>query len=107
MGARTVIAAAFGALVIACSGPHATATDARVRPSARPGFYRVETRLVNNGGSGQVEMTVRLHNKQTGRIVTQEQSVHLQPHDHTDVAVEIPAPRADYAVDVSVQYPPR
>jgi hypothetical protein len=109
VGARALIAAALAALVVvaACSGPHATATDARLRPSSRSGFYRVETRVANTGGSGQIDLIVRLKNREDGRVVTRQQPVDLQPHDRADVAVEIPAPPGDYAVDVSVQYPPR
>ena len=111
MGARTLIAAAIAvalsAAFCACSGPRATATETRVHPSARPGFYRVETRLVSSGGRGQVEVTVRLKNKQTGRVVTQAQPVDVEPRDHTDLAIEIAAPPGDYTADVSVQYPPR
>jgi len=108
MGARALIAGLLtSALLAACSGPHAKATDARVQPSSRSGFYRVETRLINTGGSGQIDLTVRLRNRANGRVVTHQQSVDLEPRDHTDVAVEIPAPPGDYAVDVGVQYPPR
>ena len=107
MGPRTLTAAALAALALGCSGPRATATDARVRPSARSGFYRVETRVVNAGGPGEVELTVRLRNTATGRIVTQQQPVELRPRDRADVALEVPAPPGDYAVDVSVEYPPQ
>ena len=107
MGPRALIAAALASLVIACSGPHATATDAHLQPSSRIGFYRVETRLVNTGGSGQINLTVRLRNRQTGHVVTQQEPVDLQPHDRADIAVEIPAPPGDYAVEVSVEYPPQ
>lgn len=107
MGPRTLTAAALLAVALGCRGPRATATEARLRPSSRTGFYRVDARLINAGGSGQVELTVRLRNKQTGWIVTQQQSVELQPHDRDDVSVELPAPPGDYAVDVSVQYPPQ
>jgi hypothetical protein len=109
MGSRplSAIAIAFTTLILACSGPRATATEGRVRPSARPGFYRVETQVVNSGGSGQVDLTVRLRNRATGRIVTQEQPVDLQPRDRADVVVEIPAPPGDYTAEVSVDYPPR
>jgi hypothetical protein len=103
---RWIAAAAF-AVVAACSGPRATATATKLRPSARSGFYRVETRLVNAGGRGQVELTVRLQNKANGHIVTQTQSVDLERRDHTDVALEIPAPPGDYDVDARVEYPPR
>jgi hypothetical protein len=104
---RALIAAALAAFAVACSGPHATATDTRVRPSSRAGFYRVETRLENAGGSGQVDVIVHLRNRETGRTVTQQQPVDLQRHDHADVAVEIPAPPGNYDVDVTVQYPPQ
>jgi hypothetical protein len=107
MGTRALIAAALAACIAACSGPRATATAARVRPSARAGFYRVEARLVNAGGRGQVELTVRLRNKETGRIVTQEQPVDLQPRDRADVTLEVPAPPGEYTVDVTVDYPPK
>jgi hypothetical protein len=106
MGARTLIAIVLAAVVGACSGPHATATDARVHPSARPGFYRVDLRLVNSGGRGQVELTVRLRNTASGSVVTQEQPVDLERRDRTDVAIEIPAPPGDYTVEVTVNYPP-
>ena len=91
----------------ACSGPRATATDTRVRPSARSGFYRVETRVENAGGAGQVDVTFRLQNRTNGRIVTQAQSVELERHGHADVALEIAAPPGDYAVEARVEYPPR
>jgi hypothetical protein len=107
MGPRTLTAAALLALALGCWGPRATATGARVRPSSRSGFYRVDARLINAGGSGQIELTVRLRNKATGSVVTQQQSVDLHPHDRDDVVVELPAPPGDYAVDVGVQYPPR
>ena len=107
MGPRALTRAVLVVLALGCSGPRATATDARVRPSSRSGFYRVEARVVNAGGSGEVELTVRLRNEETGRIVTQQQPVDLQPHDRADVAVEIPAPPGPYAVAVSVQYPPQ
>jgi hypothetical protein len=81
-------------------------TDTRGRPSARSGFYRVETRLVNAGDRGQIELTARLRNRETGLVVTHQQAVDLQPRDQIDVAMEIPAPAGDYAVDVGVQYPP-
>jgi hypothetical protein len=100
-------AAVLASLALACAGPRAKVTDAAVRPSARAGFYRVNARLTNAGGRGQIELTIRLRNTRDGRIVTQAQSVDVQPHDHTDVAVEIPAPPGDYAVDVQVEYPPR
>lgn len=107
MGARALTAAVLGALALACAGPRAKVTDAGVRPSARAGFYRVDARVTNAGGRGQIELTIRLRNNRDGRIVTQAQSVDLEPCDHTDVAVEIPAPPGDYAVDVRVDYPPR
>lgn len=106
MGPRALTAAAL-AVTLGCSGPRATATDARVRPSSRSGIYRVEARLINAGGRGEVELIVRLRNTVTGRIVTQEQPVDLRPRDRADVALEIPAPPGDYAVDVSVEYPPQ
>jgi len=101
------MAAALTALIAACSGPRARASDAHVRPSARPGFYRVEARLANSGGKGQVQLTVRLRNRETGRIVTQDQAVELEPRDQIDVALEVPAPPGHYEVDVAVEYPPR
>ena len=101
------LAAALAALLAACSGPRATATDTHVQPSTHPGFYRVEVRLHNSGGTGQVELTVRLRNTESGRIVTHTQSVDLQPHDRADVAMEIPAPPGNYTADASVAYPPR
>ena len=104
---RRWIAAAMFAVVAACSGPRATATATKLRPSARAGYYRVDTRLVNTGGRGQVELTVRLRNKATARIVTQTQSVDLERRDHTDVTLEIPAPPADYEVEARVDYPPQ
>jgi ABC-type uncharacterized transport system auxiliary subunit len=107
VGARALAAAALAALLAACSGPHATTSDTRVQASTRPGFYRVEVRVHNSGGTGQVELTVRLHNKESGRIVTHTQSVDLQPHDRADVAMEVPAPPGDYTAEVSVAYPPR
>ena len=102
-----MIAAVLGAWLCACSGPRATATETRAHPSPRAGFYRVETRLSNSGGSGQVEVIVRLRNKETGRVVTQAQPVDVEPRDHTDVAVDIPVPPGEYTADVSVEYPPR
>ena len=43
MGARAliagVIATVLGAWLCACSGPRATATETRVHPAARAGFY--------------------------------------------------------------------
>jgi hypothetical protein len=107
VGPRTLIAVVLTSLALACSGPHTTATEARLRPSSRSGFYRVETRLINTGGSGQIDLMVRLRNKETGQVVTHQQSVDVEPRDHADVAVEIPAPPGDYAVVVSVQYPPK
>jgi hypothetical protein len=107
VGARALIAAALAGVALACSGPQATATDARVAPSPRDGFYRVETRLVNSGGRGQVELLVRLRNNQTGRVVTHQHPVDLQPRDRADVTIEVPAPPGDYAAEVEVQYPPR
>jgi hypothetical protein len=107
VGPRALTGAALVALALGCSGPRANATDARVRPSSRSGFYRVETRVVNAGGPGEVELTARLRNTATGRIVTQRQSVDLRPGDRADVALEVPAPPGDYAVDVTVEYPPR
>lgn len=107
MGPWKLTAAALLAAALGCSGPRATATDAHVRPASRSGFYRVETRLLNAGGSGQVALIVRLRNRQTGAVVAGQKSVELQPHDRDDVAVEIPAPPGDYAVDVSVEYPPQ
>ena len=109
MGARALIGLVgltLAAFVVACEGPHARALDAQVRPSARAGYYRVEAHLVNSGGRGQVELTIRLRNERNGQIVTEARSVDLEPHDRTDVAVEIAAPPADYAVDVRVGYPP-
>jgi hypothetical protein len=103
---RALIAAVLTTFVVACSGPHATATEARVRPSFRAGFYRVETRVENAGGSGQVDLIVRLRNRETGRTVMQQQPVDVERHDHADVAVEIPAPPGNYDVEVSVRYPP-
>jgi hypothetical protein len=107
VGPRALRTVALAALALGCSGPRATATDAHVRPSSRSGFYRVEARVVNAGGSGEVELTIRLRNEETGRIVTQQQPVDLLPHDRADVAVEIPAPPGPYAVEVSVEYPPQ
>jgi subtilase family serine protease len=100
-------AAVLGALALACAGPRAKVTDTGVRPSARAGYYRVNARITNAGGRGQIELTIRLRNSRDGRIVTQAQAVDLQPRDHTDVAVEIPAPPGDYTVDVQADYPPR
>ncbi|HVV48434.1 MAG TPA: hypothetical protein VHO06_02140 [Polyangia bacterium] len=107
MGPRALTAAALIAAALGCSGPRATAGDTRVRPSSRSGFYRVETRVSNAGGSGEIELTIRLRNKETGRIVTHQEPLDLQPRDRADVAVEIPAPPGDYAAEVSVEYPPR
>jgi hypothetical protein len=107
VGARPLIAAALAALALACVGPRVKVTDAAVRPAARAGFYRVTARLTNAGGRGQVALTIRLRNTDDGRIVTQAQSIDLEPRDHTDVAVEIPAPPGPYAVDVRAEYPPR
>jgi len=107
VGARALIAAAMAALLAGCAGPRAKATDARVRPSMRAGYQRVEVVLVNGAGRGQVAVTARLRNTATGRIVTKTQAVDVDPHDRTDVAMEVPAPPGDYAVSVSVDYPPR
>jgi len=109
VGARALAAIAIGlfACVCACSGPHATVADARVQPSARPGFYRVNVRLANTGGRGQLELTARLRNTATGRVVVQQQPVDVEPHDRADVAIEIPAPPGDYTVAVTVDYPPK
>jgi hypothetical protein len=104
--AAVFVAALAALLLAACSGPRVTATGARVAPSPRPGFYRVQAALTNRGGRGQAEVTIRLRNVATGAIVTHTEPVDLRPDDRVDVVTDVAAPPAEYTVAIEVQYPP-
>jgi hypothetical protein len=81
--------------------------DVHVEPAAVPGRVRVEARLVNAGrGQGQVEVTVRLRDRRTGRVVEDERHVELRGHESVRLVADVEAPPGDYHADVEAEYPP-
>jgi hypothetical protein len=97
-----------------CLGPkpHVVAVQ-KQPPAAQNDPYRIQVLIENQGpGDGQVEVSVRLVDKQTQQtILYDEQDVHLDKDERQSVNFEesLPphAPTADQIdVQVSAQYPP-
>lgn len=105
--------AVFGAATVLwtqrCSGPQPEVSDLRLEEPPEEGApYRLEAIVRNEGpGHGQVEVTFRLMNKQTGETISEEKQARLKAGERTLVLAEIHAPRADYEPRVEVEYPPQ
>lgn len=112
MGTRRLIrlappVAALMLLLGACSGPRVTVTDVALEPGPQRGYYRVAVKLGNTGGPGEVKLTVRLRNRASGAVLSQDRGVGVRPGDQVDMVVDLAAPPAEYTVEAEVEYPPR
>jgi hypothetical protein len=93
-----------------CSGPKPSVTGpARVTAPEQPGdAYRVEGTIRNDGpGHGDVRVSFKLIDRASGEAYEKDDEVHLERGDTVRVAVEMPAPPADYAAEIEAEYPPR
>jgi hypothetical protein len=110
LGALVLALVGVAALWVAnCSGPRATVNDVRLIAPATDGApYRVEATIANTGGGhGELAVTVRLRDEQTGRTVETERKVELEEHETTLLIADLPAPAGSYTPTVEVVYPPR
>jgi hypothetical protein len=92
-----------------CSGPQPKVVEASIRAPENPDHpYSVSAVLSNDSrGRGQVSVTFRMKDKDSGLEYEQETSAELKPHDRVVVQTEIDAPEGDYTLDVEVNYPPQ
>jgi len=110
LGALLLVLVGVAALwVVNCSGPRASVRDVRlIEPASDGAPYRVEATIANtSGGQGEVAVTVRLRDQQTGRTVEADRKLDLEEHETTLLVADLPAPRATYTPSVEVVYPPR
>lgn len=115
---RTVLAYAVGlgfavalllaGWVVGCAGPRPAVRDARLTAPGTPdGPYRVTALIENRGlGEGPVQVTFILKNRSAGWVVTHNEQVTLPRQGTVLVTAEIPAPVADYELEVKAEYPP-
>jgi hypothetical protein len=103
-----ILVSFFFVILAACTGPKPNAGPPRVLPPATAGEpYRVSLVVKNEGsGEGQVELNVRLREKNRQATYFADQKVNMKEHESVHVIVSIPAPPGDYTAEVSAEYPP-
>lgn len=96
------------AFVAACTGPRPSASAPVVLPKSSPEApYRVSLVVQNQGsGEGQIEVNVRLHEKNRNETYFADKKVDLRGHENVHLIVSISAPPGDYAAEVDAVYPP-
>ena len=110
LGGGILAVAVIAVLWVAnCSGPQPAVSDVRlIAPQSDGAPYRVEATIRNTSrGHGEVAVTVRLREEQTGRSIETDRKVDLDPHETTLLVADVAAPPGNYAPDVQAVYPPR
>jgi hypothetical protein len=97
-----------GFWVWGCSGPKPVVADVQLTPPSSAGApYHLEVLLRNEGiGQGQVETTIRLRDRATGRTLQQSQKAELRRGETILLVADLPGPPGDYVPEVTVDYPP-
>jgi hypothetical protein len=99
---------AYFVFLAACTGPRPSASVPKVFPPSSAGEpYHVSFEVKNDGsGEGQVEVNVRLHEKNQQATYFADQKLNLKSHEIVHVIVSVPAPPGDYAAEATAEYPP-
>jgi len=104
-----ITVALVGLWINRCSGPRAEVVGPPiVRAPQAPGeAYHVEATVRNAGpGHGEVQVTVRLRDRASGRGYESEQTAQLEAGEQVSVVAEIFAQPGTYEPQVEVSYPP-
>ncbi len=103
------LVALVGLLTAACFGPKPTVVSHELSPPEQPGQPWVMHAMVKNRGSGegQVAVTARLIDPQTGTVVSaNETTVIMQGHETTMVAIDLQPPTdGPFDEEVEAEYP--
>jgi hypothetical protein len=89
-----------------CSGPEPVVT---ATASARDGAGVVASATVrNDGGEGEVQVTFRLRDRASGRVVAGEAIAQLRSGEAAELTARIPtAPPGEFDLEAEAEYPPR
>lgn len=100
---------ALSVAMVACFGPKPTVLSHELEPPAQAGQPWVMRVTVENRsrGSGQIAITVRLRDPDTGAVLAQDEATpELRGHQTITVAIELrPAGDGPFREEVDAEYP--
>lgn len=94
--------------IVNCSGPRAEVRGLRVQaPQSQGDAYHLSATIVNTGpGHGEVQVTFKLRDQQTGQTYQSQDMVTLEGGETAVATADINAPPGHYTPEVQATYPP-
>ncbi len=100
-----LLLAAAGALAVrACAGPRPSVAGTWLEPSA--GGYVAVAAVRNAGGDGEIQVSFRLRDGATGRIVPAHGTAQVRRGEEVQVRAFVPAPQGSWSLEAEAEYPP-
>jgi hypothetical protein len=98
--------AGAGALAVrACAGPRPSVESSWLEP--RPGGYVAAATVRNGGGEGEIQVSFRLRDLDSGRTVQFSETAQVRRGEEVEVRAFVQAPPGRWTLEAESEYPPR